>query len=107
MSYENIVNNPELWALEIVACHDCAGDYEFDMYCVLKDKEGDHYYAHDSGCSCPIPFEDYQSVESLSPLNDFEDFKSMIMGWTGAGLDDKLILIGKVRESIESYGGKL
>lgn len=38
--------------------------YEFDMFVVWK-KDDVYYWASDSGCSCPSPFENYTSVEML------------------------------------------
>lgn len=40
-------------------------DYSFDLTAVWKKTRGEYYIASDSGCSCPSPFEDYTSVESL------------------------------------------
>jgi hypothetical protein len=39
---------------------------EFDMFVIWQDKTGQLYYASDSGCSCPSPFEDYNDVSDLS-----------------------------------------
>jgi hypothetical protein len=47
------------------------GSWQFDMGVVWWHPERHvFFYAEDSGCSCPSPFEDYHSVESLGqPLN--------------------------------------
>lgn len=54
----NIYYTLEKWDLEIVAILDRENcSYEFDMFVVWKDKKNRLYYASDSGCSCPSPFE--------------------------------------------------
>jgi hypothetical protein len=40
--------------------------YSFDLVAVWRDAAGAWFYATDAGCSCPSPFEDYRSVESLT-----------------------------------------
>lgn len=34
--------------------------YEFDTLIFWKTKTSEIYMAHDSGCSCPTPFEEYE-----------------------------------------------
>ena len=37
-----------------------SGSYEFDLTVVLKrESDGQLFYAEDSGCSCPTPFENH------------------------------------------------
>lgn len=44
-------------------------DYDFDIIAVWRHiGSGDVYWARDSGCSCPSPFEDYNSLEKLTRL---------------------------------------
>jgi hypothetical protein len=67
----NIYYNPEDHGLEIVAEIDFADSYDFDKIVVWKSKdENKFFWAQDSGCSCPSPFEDYHSVDALEVLND-------------------------------------
>lgn len=72
-------------------------DYEFHILGVWRDpKSGKMFWAEDSGCSCPVPFEDYyfkcendnnlnSSMEELYeviesfPCSDEE--KKMLLGW--------------------------
>lgn len=67
MSYEkNIYYNPEACGLEIVVSEDAADSYEFDIFLVVRHLEtGRLFWAQDSGCSCPTPFEghDFSSVD--------------------------------------------
>ena len=49
--------------------------YSFDLTVVWKNEAtGDKYWAADSGCSCPSPFENYTSVEALTPLRTDADW---------------------------------
>lgn len=68
--YSNIYSHPEKYALRTIgevewsdAC------YSFDLTVVWQDvNSGAFYYADDSGCSCPSPFED-TSREDLIPID--------------------------------------
>lgn len=67
-SYENVYNSPEKHDLEIFGSFDNRDDlfYEFDMTVVFRDlRTGLFYVASDSGCSCPMPFEDYENKYDL------------------------------------------
>lgn len=60
--------NPEKSGLEKVAELDfSSGSYEFDITAVWvkKDAPGKFYWASDSGCSCPSPFEDFHEIEQF------------------------------------------
>lgn len=62
----DVYYNPENFGLTTVgSVYWYDGSYEFDMTVVWKDAEGNFYWAHDSGCSCPSPFEDYTSLDML------------------------------------------
>jgi len=72
---------PEKSDLTLVASVDFADCYEFDIVAVWKVNEtGQMYYAFDSGCSCPTPFEDYRELDDLNPLNEntLEEFKQVV-----------------------------
>lgn len=57
---QNIYYNPEKFGLETVAEIEYADELDgYDTRVVWKNKSGDMFTARDSGCSCPIPFEDY------------------------------------------------
>ena len=69
MSYgtADVYYQPEEFGLTPVAEIEPTGlSWEFDIFAVWKDAEGNFYWATDSGCSCPSPFEDYTSLDSLS-----------------------------------------
>ena len=65
MSYDdNPYYNPEKRGLTIVAeGDDPDASYSFDMFVVWTDGES-LFYAQDSGCSCPSPFEDVEPVRA-------------------------------------------
>ena len=72
MSYENCYNSPEKHGLKVIFSNDIAGSYEFDTVVVWKSlTEEKYFWAHDSGCSCPMPFENFNSVEDLTPIEIF------------------------------------
>jgi hypothetical protein len=69
MNYKtNAYYHPEALGLEIIAEIDYSdGSYQFDQRIVWRHKEtGKLYTARDSGCSCPTPFENYDTIESLA-----------------------------------------
>ena len=70
-----IVSNKELIEIGRI---DTGEEYEFDTVIILKDPDtGKHYAGHDSGCSCPIPFEymtdlaDWTETHSKTEAVDF------------------------------------
>jgi hypothetical protein len=71
MSRANPYYYPEKLGLEKLAEHDFSdGDYCFDYRVIWRHTESGRLLTErDSGCSCPSPFEDYSSVESLSAFN--------------------------------------
>ncbi|MCK5617384.1 hypothetical protein KAR91_86775 [Candidatus Pacearchaeota archaeon] len=65
----NIYYNPEDYNLEIFCEIDHADDWDFDMEVVWKQRDAErYYYAADSGCSCPSPFEDFGGPETLEGI---------------------------------------
>jgi len=61
---------PEKLGLSVVTSIDYSdGNYQFDLRIVWYHAEsGKHYTARDSGCSCPTPFENYESLEDLDEV---------------------------------------
>lgn len=52
--------------------------WEFDLIALWRDGEGLLRAAHDSGCSCPIPFEGFTATDfqCIRTTQDFEVFVS-------------------------------
>ena len=69
----NVYYDPEKFGLTQIGHIELAGSYEFDTYVLWKDKNGLVYWAYDTGCSCPIPFEDYTTLESLNVIRIYTD----------------------------------
>ena len=67
---KNAYYYPENLGLKVVAEVEYSDrNYVFDTRVVWKDDQGNFYTARDSGCSCPTPFEDYTSKDSLDKLD--------------------------------------
>jgi hypothetical protein len=65
--YTDVYHNPAKHGLEIVGEAYADADYSFDLFVVFTDANGDLYFGTDAGCSCPSPFEDYNSLADLTP----------------------------------------
>lgn len=57
----NVYYNPSQFGLTLLECLDEPGlSYEYHTLIVLQhNKTGRVFYAEDSGCSCPTPFEQF------------------------------------------------
>jgi len=66
----NAYYSPERLDLEVIGDLEMSEpDYSFDTVVVWRHiPTGDLYWAQDAGCSCPTPFEDYNSLEQLTKL---------------------------------------
>jgi hypothetical protein len=70
--------NPEAFGMTVVAeIEYSSGNYEFDTRIVWKNAEGRLFTARDSGCSCPIPFDDFRTIESLDTF-DWQALKNEV-----------------------------
>lgn len=59
MTYINIQSTPEAFGLTVDLDVDkSSGVYEFDTFIAWRDQAGGYCWAEDSGCSCPVPFDD-------------------------------------------------
>lgn len=75
----NIYYSPEKFGLTVVATVDNADSYEFNMFVIFEDKDGIPYYASDSGCSCPTPFEDIRLSDLKKiDMNSFRAFQEAL-----------------------------
>jgi|SRR5687768_2287599 len=65
--------NPDKFGLEVVVEVEWSEPcYDFDLTVVWIDKDGTYYWASDSGCSCPSPFEDYNRLEDANSGTKWE-----------------------------------
>lgn len=90
MSWEprpNVADTPEKFGLEIVRfMTDPHASYDFDDIILFRHIEtGVLYYADDSGCSCPTPFERYETLDDLTVLDhsadSWHDFEKLVTEW--------------------------
>lgn len=91
---------PEKCGLTIVGVlDDPNADYSFSYVVVWKDAAGKLYGAHDSGCSCPSPFEDFHNLSQLTPIRTEDDFRKLVAdAYTAYTPSDVLDLAKKVRD---------
>lgn len=83
--------NPEKFGLEIVASHDVAASYEYDMIVIWRHAEtGRLYMAHDYGCSCFSPFEGLTDMNDLSEFRNEDEIRSFAkaQSWTDREISD-------------------
>lgn len=68
MSYgtPDVYYQPGHFGLEIVGEAERPSWHDFDKFAVWRDAAGALYYASDSGCSCPSPFENFTSLSDLT-----------------------------------------
>lgn len=81
--WTNVSSNPEKYGLTLVgSLDDPWACYSFDDLCVWSHEDGRVFWATDSGCSCPSPFEDFKSLDDLEEVtNDtWAEFQEAVIG---------------------------
>lgn len=65
----DVYNQPDKFGIELLGSVDLSEpNYDFDLFVVWRrpDVNGYEYgWLSDAGCSCPSPFEDYNSVDDI------------------------------------------
>ncbi|SRR6266498_856505 len=88
----DLYSQPEAFGLRVIGeLNDPEACYSFrDLVVWQHEETGMIYYATDSGCSCPSPFEDFTSLDKATEvrfLNDFidalEDYFNAVAPYTG------------------------
>ena len=109
--YVNVLSSPELCGLTLIACEDIAGAWEFDMFAIWTNGRS-LFWATDSGCSCPIPFEDHNSVEDLTRAT-YKELVSAINSWGSNSwsygrsvVEARMALLDAVNEYRRNKGNK-
>lgn len=93
----NVYYHPEKHGLTVVAEIEYSDAcYQFDTRVVWKDAEGNFYTARDSGCSCPTPFEEYTTIESLEKA----DYDTLLAEVREETVPDSLWSRGQVTANI-------
>lgn len=102
MSYEtNPYYHPEVHGLTIVGSVDCDGDYGFDMFVVWTDGKA-LYWGQDSGCSCPSPFEDANTLGDLCSGSRKECLRA-IDAWAFEEYHSNLHEVPPLKAAVESW----
>ena len=97
---------------ELEVIHELDDDslsYEFDTYRVYKNpKNGELFYASDSGCSCPTPFEGYRSSDDLTKIDkaSYGSFEQDFVSWAERTkqLTEARTALQSVRKHLEQVG---
>jgi len=97
----NVYYNPAACGLELLATAEEDEAYQFNYVCLWRDLgSGRFFMAQDSGCSCPIPFEDVTSVSDLTEVTTRKDAKQFLVAaggdYTPSSMTDLLVKIGQV-----------
>jgi hypothetical protein len=80
MSYDsNVASSPEKYGLTVFGEAEANGGYSFDTFIVWRDKAGNYLWAADSGCSCPVPFDDFDL--SNLPVGSARDALTDLIAW--------------------------
>jgi hypothetical protein len=98
----DIYFDPSKFGLEVLTQVDLSEpDYSFDYLVVWRNLEsGKLFYATDSGCSCPSPFEEH-GITDLEPFDDVQVVQKLLTDYAmrnggGSFLDDvRMALRGK------------
>lgn len=75
----DVYYQPEKFGLTIVGSIELYDEaYQFDTIVVWWHEDGTIYVGHDSGCSCPSPFEDYTTLDSLTVMGDWSALEAWL-----------------------------
>lgn len=97
--------NPEKCGLTVIVSLETDEPWEFDTLLVVRDNAtGELFAAHDSGCSCPTPFEDFDGLDKFYPIDTEADFERLVRQYQGSYRTwrpgDVLDAARKVREAL-------
>lgn len=82
-----------------------ACSYEFDTFLVHKDIDGDLFFATDSGCSCPIPFNNHVFPDDWTKITSEKQFNEDFERWLNYGhsKNPELAKVMKIKQMVASY----
>lgn len=81
MTYDtNVYYNADKIGLESIGCWDLREpDYSFDLLILVRETAtGKLFAATDSGCSCPVPFEDHSFPADFTEVRSWEDVAGLV-----------------------------
>lgn len=90
---DNITSHPEQHGLTLVLEDEQGVSYEFDTLLLFRHTDGSFYAASDSGCSCPVPFENFTELADLTRVETADQFLAV-------GYRDSLDLYKRAKEII-------
>lgn len=95
--------HPEKLGLKVLAeLEHSDGCYQYDTDMAwIHEETGKVYTAYDSGCSCPVPFEQYQTLEDLICIDSnesYDEYEKTVLNrsYSEASEVDKLQFLRKV-----------
>lgn len=100
---DNPYYHPEKCGLKTIAEIELSEpSYSFDTRVVWKADNGKIYTAHDSGCSCPIPFEDYKKLSDLTLVDDsiMNAIKEELRKSDYTNMEEKQNFLYKIRDAV-------
>lgn len=105
----NIAYDSEKFGLKELYNIDHADCYEFDTLMIWQHEDGTLYYAQDSGCSCPTPFEEYKDLKDLNVItNDtFYNFKECLKNHRGVDMAEFLEVSAEIEKLLKKQKQKL
>lgn len=93
MTEWNVKETPEAFGLKTVVLLEARGGYEFDSFLVLVDPDsGRYFWAADSGCSCPTPFESFNRGNMCQ--GSARDVLTDLYAWARVDVDRAAALVG-------------
>ena len=82
---------PEKLGLRALTLNEPDLSYEYNMLLFVKPNGSNEvYWAHDSGCSCPTPFEDYEGetqeevLQKMERVRDENHLMEIVATWEAA-----------------------
>lgn len=104
----NIYYDPKAFGLSVFGeVEYSSGCYEFDTLVIWQDEQGGLWWAQDSGCSCPVPFEQ-ENRETTQPIRTADDAAKAFdhQGYVGneTAVTDASALMGRVLEHLREHG---
>ena len=80
-------------------------DYSFDTTVIWKAENGKLYTASDSGCSCPMPFEDYHKLSDLTIVdkNVLDNLKTQMRNNNYITPEKAQEFFYKIRDAVKSW----
>ncbi len=76
-TYYNPSYDSDKLGLDRISFDRSSGSYEFDTIIFWATNDGRIFTARDSGCSCPVPFEDYNGTSLDDVLSKLERLGSV------------------------------